>query len=79
MITLKQQYNKEIIKIMNKLVSLGARLYDCKLINENLATPEYKQQCIDNTIKEIDETKQKLISTIISLSDSSKLEIINII
>jgi hypothetical protein len=75
MIKLKQQYNKEIVKMMNQLVTLGARLSECKQINENLVTPEYKWHCIDEINKEIAEVKQKMIGSIISLVDSSKLEI----
>ena len=75
MIKLKQQYNKEIVKMMNQLVGLGAHLSEYKQINENLVTPEYKWHCIDEINKEIDEVKQKMIGSIISIADSSKLEI----
>lgn len=61
--------------MMDQLVSLGTRLSDCKSINEKLTSSEYKQQCIDHTSKEIDDIKQKLIYSIISLADSSKLYI----
>lgn len=74
-VTLKNKYNQEIVKMMDQLVSLGARLSDCKHINEKLTSSEYKQICIDNVNKEIDDIKQKLMYSIISLADSSKLNI----
>lgn len=75
MITLKSKYDNEINALLDNLVNLGTSLSDCQHINENLTSEKYKEECITRTNTEIEAIKNKIKKIIISISDSSFINI----
>lgn len=75
MITIKDKYQNKLDEFTNKLVRLGETLYQCKLINSKTTSVEYKQNCIDNTNRLIEEVKQKIDALFLTTSKDECLTI----